>query len=204
MVRLSILYIPFVWGETEGKQTASHSPLYSQRTPPQSWTQSPLAAFHAGPIYYELEQWSYGFLSFLAHFQRKYLYRFADKPLETASVQLALKCNEPPPQLPPLPPPPCPSLPLYRLTHVELSDCTVLSLIINTQDHQCSHLWAVSFGAIAIMVMFSENCSAERNELWRTAMMCCYLTQRLQSDLSRTSLMNGTRPLLSVLLYCFP
>lgn len=97
-----------------------------------------------------------------------------------------------------------PSLPLYRLTHVELSDCTVLSLIINTQDHQCSHLWAVSFGAIAIMVMFSENRSAERNELWRTAMMCWYLTQRLQSDLSWTGLMNRTRPLLSVLLYCFP
>lgn len=126
MVRLSILYIPFVWGETEGKQTASHSPLYSQRTPPQSWTQSPLAVFHAGPIYYELEQWSYGFLSFLAHFQRKYLYRFADKPLETASVQLALKCNEPPPPTSP-------------------STTTALSFPSLVQAHSCGTEWLYSF-----------------------------------------------------------
>lgn len=104
-------------------------------------------------------------------------------------------CNESPTHSPPHL---RPSLPLPRITHAELSNCTVLSHMINTQDHWRSHLWAASFGAIVSVVAFSEKLSFFRNVLRMSVVMRSDPTQRLI-----TILRSRTQTLLSALLYYF-
>lgn len=82
------------------------------------------------------------------------------------SSQRSSVMNPPHPHRPVLPS-------FYRLSHAELSDCIVLSQIINTQDHQCSHLWAASFGAIASMLMFSEKSSAVQRGMSSEGLLWC-------------------------------
>lgn len=128
---------------------------------PQSWTRGSLTPIDSGLLWFE--PWTV---------IRGNLYFRADECVWMAFVQPVLGVMNP--SL--TPPPHRPSLPSPRITHAQLSDCTVLSQNVSTQDHQCSHLWAASFGAIvSVVTLLSETfSSAMKDELWRTAMMCWY------------------------------
>lgn len=150
-------------------------------------------------------------MSFLPHFQREsasLCWRVSQQGLCPAGNQR----NEfpdftQPHRIAPPPQPSHPSLPEPRISHAEMRECTVLTQITNTQDHQCSHLWAASFGAISgVVALFTETfSSASGDALSSTAVPCRAVLVFILKALSRIqvwrSALDGTyvcTPSLSV------
>lgn len=71
--------------------------LYTHHTTPKSWTQSCLTAIHSGLIWFEPEQWSYGFMSFPPHFQRESVSQCWWVSLSVLRPALLLVVMTPPP-----------------------------------------------------------------------------------------------------------
>lgn len=151
--------VPFVGGEQAEKHTTGHQPLH----PPHHTQMSNPDFSHSYSFRPDLVWagtmiiWFHELSTTLSEGICISVLMSVSKCLPSCSTAW---CNESPTHLRPHL---HPSLLSPRITHAELNDCTVLSHIINTQDHQPSHLWVASFGAA-----FSEELSFVVRDEFRT------------------------------------
>lgn len=107
----------------------------------------------SGPFWVESERWCCTFMRFLPVSEGSYISVPASISVHTRPVHGAMN-----PRLTP-PPRRCPFL--TAVAHAEPSERTVLTQIINTQDHQRSHLWSASSWAVLSIVQWDIHVRVE-------------------------------------------